>query len=322
MMSVGQYFDTLSRMKNRRFVLVIMDSTGRAVRRVGVSRRWAEGVVIGAAAVVALVLSLVIHGAWRHGEAVEARELLAENRQLVSILGRLDAQLPELRRLSSRSEMSFAQLWSKSGLGIEPRLLGVGPLENDDGAKLPGSAQRLAAPITGEILDLAPVALPLEFERLHTDERELQHALGELLEYFHDAERILSHTPSLKPANTPWITSSFGRRRDPMTHEWMMHKGLDIGGQVGNEIVSPADGVVIFTGRRGGYGLTVVVDHGFGLQTHYAHLSRTRVFVGQRVERGDVVAEMGSTGKSTGPHLHYEVRRLGQPLDPRRFILD
>ena len=309
-------------MKNRRFVLVIMDSTGRSVRRVGVSRRVLEGAAIGAGLLVTLALALGVHGAWRYGEAVEARELKAENMQLAGILQQLDGQLPELRRLSLRSEMSFAQLWSKSGLGVEPRLLAIGPLENTDNARLPGSDQKIASAINGEILDLAPVALPLEFERIHTDEREVQHSLGELLEYFHDAERVLSHTPSLRPASTPWITSSFGRRRDPIHHDWMMHKGLDLGGRVGDEISAPADGVVIFTGVRGGYGLTVVVDHGFGLQTHYAHLSRTRVYVGQRVERGDLLAEMGSTGKSTGPHLHYEVRRLGQPLDPRRFILD
>ena len=101
-----------------------------------------------------------------------------------------------------------------------------------------------------------------------------------------------------------------------------MHKGLDLGGQTGMEIACPADGVVIFTGHRGGYGVTVVVHHGFGLQTHYAHLSRYMVRVGQRVQRGEVIALMGSTGKSTGPHLHYEVRRNGEPLDPEKFILD
>ncbi|MBI5509222.1 MAG: M23 family metallopeptidase [Deltaproteobacteria bacterium] len=309
-------------MKNRRFVLVVMDSTGRSVRRVGVSRRSLEiaAAVLGAVALVTLVL--MAHAAWRYGEAAEARDLRLENQQLDAMIGQLEHQLPELRRLALRSETSFAQLWSKSGLGVEPRLLAAGPFENDDRARLPGSDQEASSPVNGDLLDLEPLALPLELERLRQDSRTVQHDLGELLEYFHDAERVLSHTPSVKPTKTPWITSSFGRRRDPIHHVWMMHKGLDLGGQVGFSIVSPADGVVIFTGRRGGYGLTVVVDHGFGLQTHFAHLSRTRVFVGQRVERGDVIAEMGSTGKSTGPHLHYEVRQLGQPLDPRRFILD
>jgi murein DD-endopeptidase MepM/ murein hydrolase activator NlpD len=118
------------------------------------------------------------------------------------------------------------------------------------------------------------------------------------------------------------VTSSFGRRRDPIFKTWLMHKGLDLGGHTGMDITAPADGIVIYTGWRGGYGKTVVVDHGFGLQTHYAHLSDYRVQVGQRVRRGEVLALMGSTGKSTGPHLHYEVRSNGQPLDPIRFILD
>jgi murein DD-endopeptidase MepM/ murein hydrolase activator NlpD len=88
------------------------------------------------------------------------------------------------------------------------------------------------------------------------------------------------------------------------------------------EILAPADGMVIWLGGRGGYGKTVVLDHGYGVQSHFAHLNSYRVQLGQRVHRGEVIAEMGSTGISTGPHLHYEVRRHGRPLDPRNFILD
>ena len=101
-----------------------------------------------------------------------------------------------------------------------------------------------------------------------------------------------------------------------------MHKGVDLAGYTGMPISSPADGIIIWTGRRGGYGLTIVIDHGYGLQSHYAHLNRYLVKVGQRLRRGDIIAEMGSTGKSTGPHLHYEVRRNGEPVNPVHYILD
>jgi murein DD-endopeptidase MepM/ murein hydrolase activator NlpD len=133
---------------------------------------------------------------------------------------------------------------------------------------------------------------------------------------------MLSNTPSLRPARSPWLTSGFGRRNDPVHGGLAIHKGIDIGGQNGTEVFAPADGVVIFVGKRGGYGNVVVVDHGYGLQTHYAHLSKFRCHVGDHLRRGDTIAGMGSTGKSTGPHLHYEVRRYGRPLDPTRFILD
>ncbi len=309
-------------MKNRRFVLVIMDSTGRSVRRISVARKLIQATVAVAALILLTVLGMAVHGMTRYRAAVETNEIRQENTQLAGILRQLAGQMPELRRLEMRSEVGLAQLWSKSGLGIEPRQLAIGPLEASGSSTLPGTEEPLATAIDGRLLSLEPVALPFEFDRLRTDGRNVHHALGELLEYFHDAERILSHTPSVRPTNSPWITSSFGKRRDPVFGVMMMHKGLDIGGQLGQEIRSPSEGVVIFTGIRGGYGQTVVVDHGFGLQTHYAHLSRIMVQVGQKLNRGDLVALMGSTGKSTGPHLHYEVRRLGQPLDPRRFILD
>ena len=102
----------------------------------------------------------------------------------------------------------------------------------------------------------------------------------------------------------------------------VMHKGVDFAGYTGMPVVAPADGVVIWTGTRGGYGRTVVIDHGNGIQTHFAHLNRYDVRRGDHVARGEVVAEMGSTGKSTGPHLHYEVRRYGEPVDPLSFILN
>lgn len=306
-------------MRNRRYVLVIMDSTGRSIRRLGVSRKLIEIAVGILAAVLIVAGGMLIHGATRYDSAVEARQLKAENAELESLLTRVESQIPGLRQAADRSDRSFAQLWSRSGLGIEPQLLAIGPHES---STMPGIDASLAAAVNGDLLARDPIALPFEAERIRADGRSLQHSLAALHEYFHDAERLLSHTPSVRPTNTSWLTSSFGRRRDPMTRQWLMHKGLDLGGQTGMPIVAPADGVVIFTGRRGGYGLTVVVDHGYGMQTHYAHLHRYRVRTGQRVRRGELIADMGSTGKSTGPHLHYEVRRVGNPLDPTLFILD
>lgn len=309
-------------MKNRRFLLVIMDSSGRSIRRIGVARRSLEiaaGIVI---ACVVVMLGMTVHGLMRRDAATESLIIREENAEIADLLDRLDEQLPRLRHEARQSEATFAQLWSKSGLGVEPRLLGVGPYEGANGSRLPGMETPLASAVNGDLLIAEPIVLPLESERIHSDARVLEHSLAELLEYFHDAERILSHTPSVRPTRTPWLTSSYGRRRDPMHGGWVMHKGLDMGGGIGTPITAPADGVVIFTGRRGGYGQTVVIDHGYGLQTHFAHLSRYQVRRGQRVQRGDLIANMGSTGKSTGPHLHYEVRRGGHPMDPRRFILD
>ncbi|MBI3178136.1 MAG: M23 family metallopeptidase [Deltaproteobacteria bacterium] len=282
-------------------------------------RRHLETAAVIAALIAVTLFSMLGHALWSYPDAAEASRLRQANQHLTQVLDTLEGQLPELRRTALRSELTFSQLWVRSGLGVEPRLLAVGPHQQADTDPF---APEAVGSLSGNVLQLDPVELPLEIERISEDGRLQHQALADLLEYFHDAERLLSHTPSLNPAHTPWFTSSFGKRRDPMHGAFLMHKGLDLGGPVGSEILAPADGVVIFTGPRGGYGKTVVIAHGYGLQTHFAHLSRFRVDKGERVRRGDVIAEMGSTGKSTGPHLHYEVRRSGQPLDPRRFILD
>ncbi|MGE5676175.1 MAG: M23 family metallopeptidase [Mycobacterium leprae] len=117
------------------------------------------------------------------------------------------------------------------------------------------------------------------------------------------------------------VTDPYGYRIDPFGRGRLLHEGVDIAGAYGSEISARADGVVIFAGwRDDGYGYTVVIDHGNGYQTLYAHASSLRVLAGDSVKRGDVVANMGSTGRSTGNHVHYEVHRSGQPVDPTPYL--
>jgi murein DD-endopeptidase MepM/ murein hydrolase activator NlpD len=101
-----------------------------------------------------------------------------------------------------------------------------------------------------------------------------------------------------------------------------MHEGLDIAAPHGKEVVAPSDGVIIFAGLEGGYGNVLVIDHGYGVKTRYGHLSKLEVKTGDHVKRGQVVGAVGNTGRSTGPHLHYEVRVNGIPENPRKFILE
>lgn len=306
-------------MVNRRYFLVILDPSGRSVRRVAISLKTLQIAAGLAIAAVALSGVLIVHGMVRARLAAETVRLERDNALLREISQQIDERVPEGRMLALRTELTFAQLWAKSDLGPEPNVLAIGPLDDD---AVPGSDGMAATTEQSRVLTLEPAALPLELDRLDVQGLELQTELGEMLEYFHDAALLLSNTPSLQPVTRGYLTSSFGKRRDPMNHSFVMHKGLDIGGATGTEIVAPADGVVIFTGTRGGYGLTLVIDHGYGLQTHYAHLSHIIVKHGARVQRGEAVAQVGSSGRSTGPHLHYEVRRNGQPLNPMRFILD
>ena len=129
----------------------------------------------------------------------------------------------------------------------------------------------------------------------------------------------LDVTPSLWPVAGP-IRSGYGRRRDPFTGESEMHQGLDIGALYGSAIRAPANGRVVFADRQAAYGNLIVVDHGNGITTRYGHLSRFEARVGNQLRKGDLIGYVGSTGRSTGPHLHYEVRLNDRPVNPRNYL--
>ncbi len=126
--------------------------------------------------------------------------------------------------------------------------------------------------------------------------------------------------PNSSPVAAAYNSSSFGWRRDPFTKRRAFHSGLDFTANTGTPIYAAGDGVVSFAKRTRGYGRLVKVDHGSGLETRYAHASKLLVKAGERVSKGQVIAKVGSTGRSTGPHLHYEIRLNGVALDPRKYL--
>ena len=132
---------------------------------------------------------------------------------------------------------------------------------------------------------------------------------------------LAAATPSIWPAHG-WLSSNVGARTDPITGGADYHQGLDISADHGSPVFATADGTVTQAGREGSYGNLVTIDHGYGLQTRYGHLSRYSVTHGVKVKRGDVVGHVGSTGRSTGSHLHYEVRVSGRLLNPLQLLLN
>jgi murein DD-endopeptidase MepM/ murein hydrolase activator NlpD len=133
-------------------------------------------------------------------------------------------------------------------------------------------------------------------------------------------ERALAAIPTSMPAAVMMMSSGFGYRSDPFTGAGAMHNGLDFKGPIGTPILAAADGRITFAGSQGGYGNTIEITHANGLVTRYAHLSGFNVRHGQKVARGAQIARMGSTGRSTGSHLHFEVRLNGQAINPRKFL--
>jgi murein DD-endopeptidase MepM/ murein hydrolase activator NlpD len=133
--------------------------------------------------------------------------------------------------------------------------------------------------------------------------------------------RWISSTPAITPVKGIF-TSGFGTRSDPLTHGSGNHQGVDIAAGAGQPVHASADGIVMIAGEQGGLGKAVFLAHGYGLTTRYGHMSAINVHAGQKVRRGDVIGRVGSTGRSTGYHLHYEVRMDGEPVNPLGYILD
>jgi len=138
--------------------------------------------------------------------------------------------------------------------------------------------------------------------------------------YLANLEKFIYHAPLGKPMNDYYVSSGFGKRIDPIKKLVAIHQGMDFVGDDNAEILSPSFGEVRFAGNFGTYGKTIIIDHGYGITTRYGHLSRINVKRGDLVKKGDIIALQGNSGRSTGKHLHYEVRYNDMPLDPKNFL--
>ena len=160
-----------------------------------------------------------------------------------------------------------------------------------------------------------------KYKKIRKVVSNLEIKVHELDQYLLDKKSVISSTPTILPA-VGWITSFFGQRISPYAGKLKMHEGLDVGAPYGTPIVAPADGLITYSGVKAGFGMFVQIDHGYGIETLYAHSQKLHVKKGEKVKRGQLIAKVGSTGYSTGPHLHYEVRVNGIAVDPLYFVLE
>jgi murein DD-endopeptidase MepM/ murein hydrolase activator NlpD len=158
-----------------------------------------------------------------------------------------------------------------------------------------------------------------EIAKLNEDANDREKSFKELLIFLHEQKSIQAATPSIWPVKG-WVTSEFGVRESPFRTGVEFHKGLDISTRFGKEVVAPADGLVIVSAYYQQDGNFVKIDHGRGLATGFAHLSRMAVKQGMRVKRGDIIGYVGDTGRSTGSHLHYAVFVNNVPVNPRKYL--
>jgi murein DD-endopeptidase MepM/ murein hydrolase activator NlpD len=297
---------------NRQYTLIVVSDHSQAVRKFRLPRRWLKKGAIGAAAVLVVGLVTVTHYFTLLSAASENRVLTEENSQLRSQVLLVQEKVAHVQATLDRVERFDAKLRSAvTHLQDPERNLAIGPL----------GAPEATAPIPASAARENPAALPGRISSLENEAHRQEASLRELSEYFEDQKSMLASTPSIWPTQG-WVTSDFGVRLDPYNADRTMHQGLDISTPHGQAVMTPSDGTVVFNGTEGGYGKVLVIDHGYGVKTRYGHLSETFVRLGERVARGQKVAAVGNTGRSTGPHLHYEVRVNGIPENPRKFILE
>ncbi len=223
-------------------------------------------------------------------------------------LNELDGRLSALRK--SEDQLRIMASVKPRGLRNDLGLGGVNKDEQDvsfDG--LSPSGRRFVTRLNRQFLDL---------EQRSSSQKS---AFEALVNIFKEKKMVLAHTPSILPARG-WLTSGFGRRRSPFTNRMQFHSGIDIVSRQGTPIMAPADGLVIKAKREGGYGNILEIRHMQGIVTRYAHNKKNLVRAGMRVKRGSIIAQVGSTGRSTGPHLHYEVRLNGVAVNPMLYIVD
>jgi len=252
-----------------------------------------------------VLVALILLGI-RFQQDFNAERVLRENDRLHRSLEEALTNLDELR-LSVDSlhaiDREIRQLAKMEPIPDEVRKMGVG------GAVYESTLPGISSQTLGQLAQL---------ER----ETKLLHAsLSRAKEMVVMQADRMRRLPSIVPVEGVSISSRFGFREDPFSGSWRMHEGIDFGANVGTPVIAPADGTVIETGLDSGYGLTIRIDHGDGVQTLYAHLSRTRVVEGEEVRRGDRIGDVGSTGRSTSPHLHYEVHMRGRIVDPEPYVL-
>jgi murein DD-endopeptidase MepM/ murein hydrolase activator NlpD len=289
----------------REFNLLVVHGDGRRIARLTLSR-WLILTILGLA--VALPVSV----------AVIYADYLSLRQQRAS-LGELTARVAEQQSIIDASRAKMQMIWAEIDGWRELRAKIWEPFgpENGPSKRGTGIGGGTGPSRVGETAERA--AMGDDLERLTGVVKEEGDDLRSLERFLSRATRVLAALPSRWPVRGP-VNSGFGGRASPWSSGPEFHSGLDIGAPVGTQVKAPAPGTVVFAGTHPEYGQTLVVDHGNETKSLYGHLSRLSVTVNQTVQRGDVMALTGNTGRSSGPHLHYEIQVKGQPVNPTSYL--
>jgi murein DD-endopeptidase MepM/ murein hydrolase activator NlpD len=278
-------------------------------------------------AVLAIALAAAACGGagfW-YGQALLTKESGAGNTaSLIAALFEQERQAVEEARQEVRSNLDAlggklggmqAELLRLNALG--ERLVQMAGLSEDEFDFQNPPA--LGGPEPEESVQTNAAELVEEMERLLKELKDRDHKLSLLEELIMEQDLQAASLPAGRPVRSGVITSTYGYRKDPITGRRSFHRGVDFAGKRGTDILAVADGLVVSSESKSGYGRTVEIRHANGLVTRYAHNQKLLVQVGDLVKKGEVIAKLGSSGRSTGPHLHFEVLKDGEQIDPMKF---
>lgn len=287
---------------SRRFTLMYIPDSGKQIRRLVLSRR-----------LVFVLAAILLSGLGGLGYVVTDYFILRfDQAEFSRLLVENSSQRQQLRKLARDLEDLRGDVIVLAE--SEARVRGALNVEVEDKVRVPVG---IGGAIDTSAADMTELQKQINSLRLAIDlRRESQEEVRDLL---NDKHSLASATPSGWPTKG-WLTSYFGMRPSPYTGQRKMHEGLDIAANVGTPVTATADGVVVKATVEPGFGKVVMIDHGYGYRTIYGHNSKLLTKAGTRVKRGDKIAEVGNTGRSTGTHLHYEVHLNNVPVDPRKLL--
>jgi murein DD-endopeptidase MepM/ murein hydrolase activator NlpD len=305
-------------MARAKWTVMLIPHDNERVRSIQLSSSGAR-VVFSVLLLIALLTAAVTTGFFaKQGQQMRAQQLQRENLLLAAevneIRGEMETLAASIEEMAVRDE-KYRTIAGLPAIDRDVQRVGIG---GPGTRTLEGLDLYQENPALGEQI----FAASYDLETLLRRATLLRASMDEALETMQRNTDRLEATPTLLPSSGHLSSLFSPNRRHPVLRITRPHQGIDIAAPIGEPILAPAKGKVIFAGNRtGGYGLTVELDHGYGYITRFAHASRILVRVGQTVERGQSIAEVGATGLVTGPHLHYEVEVNGRAVDPLNFII-
>ncbi len=293
------------------YTIVIASNGVGPTRRYYIPAGWIKAAGFFAFTAVLLASSVAIDYVGLLPKGREHQQLKSENKSLI----KQGENLQELLQIKSQEVAKFKSLIEK--LRNITSLVGAGDAL---AAPMGGPSAREPAAVAAMVAAIEPQSLVFLADETLAEAQKREQEMATLWDLLSDRQDFLAATPTLKPTNG-YYSSRFGLRRHPISGRTLLHAGVDIAAPYGTPIFATADGMVSYAGYETGYGHVVSIDHGYGVLTRYAHNSKIFVRTGQKVRRFESIAAVGSSGHSTGPHVHYEVIVKGMPVDPMNYIL-